>query len=470
MLTAAMVLAGCPSSKGLETPLEERLETQAPAKIRHVIIIMQENRSFDHYFGTYPGADGIPMEGSMPRVCLPDPGMRSCFRPFHDTADVNGGGPHDSSDARSDINGGRMDGFIIRAHAAGEHCANPQNPTCAAGGAAVNVMGYHDSREIPNYWTYAQNYVLQDHMYEPTASWSLPAHLFLVSEWSARCAVLNDPSSCGNAMESPDGRNGPPPHGAYAWTDLTYLLHRAAVTWKYYVVEGGEPDCDDGALSCPPKSQTAGTPSIWNPLPYFTTVAHDGQVGNVQSLDHFFSDLKGDSLPAVSWIVPNQDSSEHPPARVSVGQAYVTSLVNAVMRSPAWSSSAIFVTWDDWGGFYDHSIPPYVDKNGYGLRVPGLVISPYARHGYLDHQVLSFDAYVKFIEDVFLNSQRLDPRTDGRWDPRPRVRETSPMLGDLREDFDFSQSPRAAFLLPEWPGRLSVQQASAQSATADFGK
>ncbi len=118
------------------------------------------------------------------------------------------------------------------------------------------------------------------------------------------------------------------------------------------------------------------------------------------------------------------------------------------MRSKDWKSTAIFLTWDDWGGFYDHVAPPTVDGNGYGFRVPGIVISPYARRGYIDHQRLSFDAFAKFIEDDFLSSQRLDPKTDGRPDPRPDVRENVKGLGNLVRDFNFAQSPRAAQLLP----------------------
>src|SRR5439155_872099 len=106
---------------------------------------------------------------------------------------------------------------------------------------------------------------------------------------------------------------------------------------------------------------------------------------------------------------------------------------------------------DDWGGFYDHVVPPTVDANGYGLRVPGLVISPYARQGFVDHQVLSFDAYLAFIEDDFPGGDRLDPRTDGRPDPRPNVREVASILGDLTADFDFSQPPRAPVVLPLHP-------------------
>ena len=124
--------------------------------------------------------------------------------------------------------------------------------------------------------------------------------------------------------------------------------------------------------------------------------------------------------------------SEHPPATTSAGQSYVTSLINAVMRSPDWSSTAIFLAWDDWGGFYDHVAPPRVDVNGYGLRVPGLVISPYARTGYIDHQTLSFDAYAKFIEDDFLGGQRLDPRPTAGPTRDPNVREAERILGRPR--------------------------------------
>jgi phospholipase C len=136
---------------------------------------------------------------------------------------------------------------------------------------------------------------------------------------------------------------------------------------------------------------------------------------------------------------------------VSAGQTYVTGLVNAIMKSPEWRSTAIFISWDDWGGFYDHVDPPVVDQNGYGLRVPGLVISPYARQGFIDGQTLSHDAYDKFIEDAFLFGQRLNPATDGRPDPRPDVREANSLLGDLRRDFDFGQSPRPPMILPVHP-------------------
>ena len=422
-------------------------------KIRHVVVIMQENRSFDSYFGTYPGADGIPVG-----TCVPDPQSGGCVAPFHDRNDMNAGGPHAAASDRGDVDGGKMDGFVAQQEAAKKGCASQFNPACGNGAATHDVMGYHDGREIPNYWAYARNFVLQDHMFEPAASWSLPSHLFLVSGWSASCRNALNPMSCRSNLLQPDRERitGQPD---YAWTDLTYLLHRDGVSWAYYVAPGTQPDCDDDAISCAPKQQNAGTPEIWNPLPDFADVRQDGQVANVEPLDRFYASARAGSLPAVSWITPNGKVSEHPPALVSTGQSYVTGVVNAIMRSPEWPSTAIFLAWDDWGGFYDHVVPPTVDQNGYGLRVPGIVISPYARRGVVDHQQLSFDAYLKFIEDDFLGSQRLDPATDGRPDSRPDVRESAPGLGSLVRDFDFGQQPRRPLILPPYPRTDLVEAA-----------
>ena len=438
------------------TPTPEALGIR---KIQHVVMIMQENRSFDQYFGLYPGSDGLPRQGGQFTVCVPDPDNGGCVRPYHDSTDKNGGGPHGSSNATADINSGKMDGFVGQAEKGKRGCIATVDPNCT-NSVKTDVMGYKDARDIPNYWSYASNYVLQDHMFQPNASWSFPQHLYLVSEWSAKCSGKDDPMSCTTNIDAP---GDPRLRGAgkingqdqaarnFAWTSLTYLLYKHKVSWRYYVAEGQTPDCEDGAATCPAKDQKVGTPDIWNPLPGFTDVRADGQLSNVQTINHFYEDAKAGTLPAVSWIAPNGPVSEHPPGLVSVGQAYVTSLIDAIMKTPAWSSTAIFLSWDDWGGFYDHVTPPAVDTAGYGLRVPGLVISPYARRGFIDHQTLSHDAYTKFIEDVFLGGARLDPKTDGRPDSRPNVRENDPQLGNLLSDFDFNQQPRAPLILDPNP-------------------
>ena len=432
-------------------------------RISHVVVILQENRSFDSYFGTYPGADGIPMVNGTPTVCSPNPEADHCDAPFHDAKDVNSGGPHGTQTSISDVNGGKMDGFAKEALAGSKIAAcasNLQNPACT-NAAKPDVMGWHDAREIPNYWAYAQNFVLNDKMFEAVPSWSNPDHAYQVSGWSALCAKKDDPASCKGQIENalppdfhpftPKLSRGPTP--SYAWTDVTWLLHRAKVSWNYYVTPGSQPDCaQNEAVSCTQPHQAAGTPGIWNPLPWFTDVRDDGQLGNIQPTSNFVAAAKNGSLPAVSWVVPDQTVSEHPPAKISDGQAYVTNLINTVMSGPDWSSTAIFLTWDDWGGFYDHVPPPKIDDPiGYGIRVPGLVISPYAKQGVVDHQTLSSDAYLKFIEDDFLNGSRLDPATDGRPDPRTVVRENVAQLGDLTKDFDFTQSPRPPLVLSTKP-------------------
>jgi phospholipase C len=457
-------------------------------KIRHVVIVMQENRSFDSYFGTYPGADGIPgLAGHPGRVpCAPDPAKHRCRRPYHNRMDVNAGGPHMAVDAADDIDGGKMDGFIASVESGHPDtdrlaCHTPIRtmkkltdvltgpPTC------LDVMGYHDQREIPDYWAYARNFVLQDHMFEPVASWSLPAHLYLVSAWSGSCLNVMDPMSCGTAnlvQPDADGQPAGPDTAAallglvkvsdaddsanvsetadYGWTDITYLMRKHHVSWRYYLTQGTEPDCASGAMTCQPVPQNVETPEIWNPLPDFVDVHQDSQLGNIVPATHFFHDAYSGRLPAVSWVIPSGDDSEHSPARVSLGQDHVVRVINAIMSGKDWSSTAIFLAWDDWGGFYDHVKPPRVDGEGYGLRVPGLVISPYAPKGFVDHQVLSFDAYLRFIEDDFLGSQRISA-SDGRPDARPDVRENARILGNLVKDFDFNQRPRRPMLLPRIP-------------------
>jgi phospholipase C len=410
-------------------PLEDRVLLSGIHTIQHVIVIMQENRSFDSYFGTYPGADGIPMKNGVPTVSVFDPVTGTYQSPYHDPSFRNLGGPHDYKAAMVDMNGGKMNGFDKAL----------QNYVQYKG-AIPDVMGYHDRREIPNYWSYADNFVLQDHMFSPAPSWSLPMHQLMVSAWAATSSNPYDPMSSVADLSPSYPPTTPTP--TYAWTDLTYLLSKFNVSWGYYSEQGNHVlDPDDGGT----------TPSIWNPLPYFTDVWQDNQLNNVQDASNYFAAAAAGTLPQVSWVVPNARDSEHPASLVNDGQAWVTKVVNAAMESPDWNSTAIFVSWDDWGGFYDHVVPPVIGGNQFGLRTPGLVISPWAKPGYIDHQTLSFDAYLKFIEDDFLGGQRLDPKTDGRPDPRPNVREAASGLGNLVNDFDFSQAPRGALILPERP-------------------
>ena len=452
LAAVALVAVSC---TGSASPARSSSPPKAPSgleKIDHIITIVMENRSFDHYFGTYPGADGIPMQHGVPTVCNPDPILHDCVKPWHSSSLVNDGGPHTKKDSVRDVNGGKMNGFVLSnaIRPTADCTQRPFIPYCkgrVGPNGEPGVMSWHDAREIPNYWAYAEHFVLQDHMFESAESWTLPSHLALVSAWSATCPDPKDPMSCRTDLQL--DRTIVQQHQGqkqlYGWTDVTYLLHEAGVSWRYYV----DPDT---CIQAPCRGGgKGGTTPAQNPLPGFVDVHQNGQVGNVTPYKHYFDAARSGALPSVSWIMPGRGFSEHPPDSIRPGQAFVTKLINAAMQGPDWNSTAIFLSWDDWGGFYDHVPPVRVDGWGWGLRVPGLLISPWARRGYIDHQNLSFDAYLKLIEDRFLGGQRLDPKTDGRPDSRPDVRESAPALGDLSKEFDFTQKPLPPLVLDPYP-------------------
>ena len=369
-------------------------------KIQHFVFIMQENRSFDHYFGSYPGAEGTP-----PGICIPNPAGGPCVVPYHDPNLVNQGGAHNWANAQASIDGGLMDGYIAGA------LKKPGD-----------VMGWHDSREISNYWNYAGLYVLQDRLFESIASYSLPAHLYMLAAQS------------GGYIGT-----GQPQPKSYSFAEITELLGSGKIDWRYYVNRGKTAGAADGGVANVDADET--TYSFWNPLPAFPAVKDDpAQFSRLTSATQFYTDAQNGTLPQVSWVIPNSTLSEHPPGDIGTGAGYVTNLVNAVMNSPQWNSTAIFISWDDWGGFYDHVAPPQVDQYGLGIRVPGLVISPYARQGYVDHKTYSFESWLRIVEERF----GVIPMT-GR----------DNLANDMTDAFDFTQQPRAPVLLnpggSPWP-------------------
>jgi phospholipase C len=472
MRTFAIAVCIIPVFAGIPLEVEAATVRDARQFVKHVIVIMQENRSFDNYFGTFPGADGLRTDASGNfATCVPlvvkNP-AKGCVKPFHDTSLYQSGAGHSYLSFLADLDNGAMDGFVEQQEAFEPLFCRTKpwlDPAKCDGYKIHDVMGYHTAAEIPNYWGYAQTYMLQDHLYEPAGLPSSAVHLVLTSEWSAQCSNLQNPMSCVSSTLPPWlGRVAAP----FAWTSLTWLLDKMRVSWRYYLAEGATPDCETGTDTCDPQIQSATAESAWNPLPGFTTFAANASndptyANHVIGINQFYADIAANNLPAVAWIVPNLNISEHPGYNIVDGMNYVTSLVNAIMQSPYYNDTVIFVGWDDWGGFYDHATPPVVDHTengqfwGYGIRVPGLVISPYVV-GHFDHQTLSFDAYNRFIEDVFLASRRLDPRTDGRPDSRPFVAEAittgriyasgrAVPIGDLLNDFDFSRTPIPALIL-----------------------
>jgi phospholipase C len=411
-LLLALLLSGCAYHTAAAPPTNPTVSHRGVTSVKHVVIIMMENRSFDSYFGTYPGANGIPLNPT----CNPDPKSGECVFPYHDTSLVNYGGPHRENNTLGDIDGGKLDGFVVQAETQ-PFFADPQ---------PREVMGYHTCAEIQVYCKYAQDYTLADNHFSASTTWSTISHLYLVSGWSAQCSRRGDPMSCVPSLDilwnsNPD----------YAWTDITWLLHAHGVSWTYFASPTGLlGPLGDGDGEGPDRSLGL---SGWDPMPNFDDVAIDGETGNIQQTSTFHDIAAAGLLPSVSWLMPPYNSSDHPAQSIARGQAWVKKEVDAVLNGPDGPSTIIFVTWDEWGGFYDHVIPPVIDGQGFGFRTPLLIIGPLVKSGYVDHQLLSSDAYLKFIEDVFLGGARLDVN-DGRPDSRPDVRENTPGLGDLRND------------------------------------
>ena len=199
------------------------------------------------------------------------------------------------------------------------------------------------------------------------------------------------------------------------------------------MTSGTLPDTEDAHVvgSQSQEEQDPDKYTFWNPLPAFPEVQNDpAQRSRLQGTSQFYIDAADGNLPQVSWVIPSDAVSEHPPAGVKEGMAYVTGLVNSIMQGPDWNSTAIFISWDDWGGFYDHVSPPKIDQYGLGIRVPGLIISPYAKENYIDHNTYSFESWLKIVEERF----DVNPMT---------ARDTNAL--DMLDAFDFTQKPRPPY-------------------------
>ena len=361
--------------------------------IRHFIFLLQENHTFDNYFGTYGrGSDGIP-----PGVCMPnnlDNPQAGCERPFHlgDTAvrDI----PHNPVIFRGQFNHGRMNGFV--------------NIVRLQDLDSSGVMGYYDDRDLPYYWNLADNFVLFDRFFSSEFGGSGENHMFAVA------AAPADPHNV-------------PPHG-FTMTTIFDRLQKAGVSWKYYVAHY------DPRITY--RSHTTGDRAsqvVWVPLLNFARFLDEPRLSDhIVPLKQYFEDLAHGTLPAVAFIAPS-GASEHPPGSIQSGERFVRTLINNLIASRYWRSAAFLLAYDDWGGWYDHVPPPRVDRNGYGFRVPALLMSAYARHGFVDHTVLDFTSALKFIEQ--------------NWGLKPLTRRDA-RASSIAGAFDFSRPPRQPVIIP----------------------
>jgi phospholipase C len=386
---------------GYKTTLPVRAASGNINQIQHVVFIVKENRSFDHFFGTYPGADGatsgpissgtiVPLSHA-PDAILIEPDY-SYFA------------------ARGAINGGRMDSFDTVSHGN----VNGQ----------LGSMSQVYQPDIPNYFAYAQTFVLADRMFSSMPSDSFPNHIYTVANDSG--GVLGNPThsptswgcdAAANVTATVLSSLGIPSNvfPCFNFPTLADSLQNAGVSWKYYATPQGQPGY------------------IWSVLSAFSQIRNTSLWGsNVAPNTQFAVDALAGNLPAVSWLTPDTTGSEHPPRGPCQGENWTVQQINAVMQGPLWSSTAIFVVWDDYGGFYDHVPPPPRDQFTLGPRVPLLIISPYARAGYVSHTQYEFASVLKFIEERFgLGSLGNRDST----------------ANDMLDSFDFTQTPLSPLIL-----------------------
>ncbi|MBV8531118.1 MAG: hypothetical protein JO104_07350 [Candidatus Eremiobacteraeota bacterium] len=412
--------------------------------ISHVIVVIQENRSFDDFFATFPNADGTSYGCMKPPPNVPLPrrahgGTGGCpsgddnvpLKKVDLVASCNFN--HTYKNFGVDYDGGAMDGFGLEK--AGKACM---------GKAGTAAYQYVDPNQIGPYWSIAQNYVLADHLFQTQGSGSFTAHQDLIAGATiinrAKTKSLVDvPTDLPWGCDAPAGTttslvfwNGAttqerPHRGPFpclAYTTMRDLLDAKGVTWKYY---------------SPPEPKGSG--AVWNAFDAIDAVRNGPEwKTNVADTNTFFHDVNSGSLPAVSWIVPDYYNSDHPGGKTDTGPSWVASIVNAIGQSSYWGSSAIIVVWDDWGGFYDHVPPPISDHwGGLGFRVAMLAISPYSREaypgtpGYVSHTPYEFGSILKFIENLYgLGS----------------LKTTDKRATSISDCFDFTQRPRSFIAVP----------------------
>jgi len=358
--------------------------------INHTVIILQENHTFDNYFGTFPGADGVTSG-------VTSAGLTVSLAPLPDMDYSNLCNSWDC--ALRAMNGGKMDSFDLI-------------------GGGLSAYTQASQQQIPHYWEYAQHFVLADRYFTSVHGPSLPNHLFTLAAQSGGTIDNESASGGGVACDgTPSGTvtvidaNGTRTQQSPCFDFMTMpdLLEAAGISWKYYI-EGGT-----GVL---------GVIRHIRNSPMWTQ--------NQGTTAQFLKDAQSGQLPAVSWLITPYPDSEHPPNSTCTGESQTVEFINAIMQGPAWNSTVIFVTYDDFGGFYDHVPPPQVDQNGLGPRVPLLIISPFAKPGYISHTLYEHSSMLKFIETRY---------------HLPSLTARDAVANNMLDSFDFRQPPQPSLIL-----------------------
>src|SRR5579883_1020725 len=364
--------------------------------IDHVLVACQENRSFDHYFGYYPraGRFGVPANYSQPD------GNGGTVTPHHNFFPITGDNSHTWQDIHKEWDNGKMDGFYTT--------------------DGSNALGYYDGSDLPYYYALANAFTLCGNYFCSLLGPSNPNRFYLMS------------GTCGGNTTNNGDR------GSFDWPTIADLLDQYHISWKCYNLGLG----------------TGTSLEDFNILVYFKKWQNDARLMFTE--DDYQNDLANGTLPQVSFLITEALISEHPPADIQMGQHKMADVINALIGSSSWQSSVLFFTYDEGGGFFDHVAPPQVDAYGLGIRVPTVVVSPYARRGYVSGQLYEHSSILKFIERRFglptlasVNHQ-FDTATPGTNNDAANGKPTGPaapprdglnQLGDFYEAFDFSQDP-----------------------------
>lgn len=408
---AAAVLAGCGSlPSGSARTVQQSLARHATgnAKISHIVIIIQENRSFENLFAGFPGANA-PMYGYTFR------GHRRVKVPLHETTfETNTNLPHTWEAAMAGWDKGKMDGFH-----------GPRNNDSA--------YTYLDRRQIRPYWAMAEQYVLADEMFPSEFGGSYATHMMAVAgndDITDTEALVNEPTHPPNDCDSPPGTrsslvsiarqvgrgNGPFPCFSQ-FNTMAEVLDNAGISWKYYIL----------------RHLNGGLYSPFEAIAY-VRYGPDWNADVIAPETRVLTDIKKDRLADVTWVTPKRSNSDISGERSDTGPSWVSAIVNEIGESRYWDSTAIFVTWDEWGGWFDNASPPQLDFRGLGIRVPCLIISPYAKHGYVSHVQYEFGSFLRFIESVYgLPAGSVGPISHGYTDGR---------AAGFDDAFDFTQQPR----------------------------
>jgi phospholipase C len=392
LLTAVMMpLLGMPQASAAKS------ENDPNTPIEHFIVVMQQNHTFDNYFGTYPGANGLP-DGVCIPISVSDPENKQCVTPYeitdHPISDLS----HSETIFFDQYQNGKMTGFI--------EALTKLNQD------GQLSMGRFTEKDIPFYWNLADQYVLFDNYFSSAHTGSITNRMYWVS---------GKPGSEFNRI--PEAGFGDIP-------TIFDRLQERGISWKFYIKDYN-PDLNYRTAKeldfLPPQVQ-------WVPLLSFDRFLDDPELSSrIVDLDEYYTDLENGTLPAVSYVLL-LGATEHPISDLSLGERATRTMLHTLMQSDSWENSAFFLTYDDWGGWYDHVPPPQVDDRGYGFRVPALLVSPYARMGHIDHTLLDHTSILKFIEE--------------NWDI-PSLATRDAKANNITSAFDFSMAPRPAMFVSD---------------------